>query len=226
MKWSAGSPNWAISRGNRSARLDHFGAWAKEVYGGIEATMQLAAVHRQGGPLLSAAERGPIAEHGHYARPEPDVLRRGERDDGAAGTQAAAPGDAAVRLPLTPRRHFLRCVAFDERRLRRLRPPDPAVLRRRRIRARSAAGGSLAATTGGRAVARRNCLRSRRAGAAPGSSTARGTARPEGATGAPDGDGNGATPRHPAATPPAAGFRDVEVLPIEHDQFRFYRLHV
>ena len=32
IKWSAETPNWAISRGNAPARADHFDAWAKELY--------------------------------------------------------------------------------------------------------------------------------------------------------------------------------------------------
>ena len=34
IKWHANHPNWAIGRGNAPARLDHFEAWARELYGG------------------------------------------------------------------------------------------------------------------------------------------------------------------------------------------------
>ena len=34
IKWSADTPNWAISRGNAPSRPDHFDTWAKEVYPG------------------------------------------------------------------------------------------------------------------------------------------------------------------------------------------------
>lgn len=41
VKWLADTPNWAISRAITPARVDHFAAWAKEVYPGIESQVRL-----------------------------------------------------------------------------------------------------------------------------------------------------------------------------------------
>jgi ABC-type glycerol-3-phosphate transport system substrate-binding protein len=40
-KWSAETPNWAISRGATPARADLFDAWAKELYAGIGPQMRI-----------------------------------------------------------------------------------------------------------------------------------------------------------------------------------------
>ena len=41
IKWSADTPNWAISRGNAPARVDHFDAWSKEMYATTAQQMRL-----------------------------------------------------------------------------------------------------------------------------------------------------------------------------------------
>ncbi len=71
LKWSADTPNWGISRGNPPPRIEHFDAWAKEVYGGVEPQIRIE-VYRDS--LQHSAKRDPIENLPTFDQMQTEVL--------------------------------------------------------------------------------------------------------------------------------------------------------
>jgi hypothetical protein len=103
IEWSADTPNWAISRGNAPARVDHFAAWSEELYPGDLGSGMRIDVHQAS--LQNAAPQDPLWKLPTFRQMLSETITPADTKllAGEAGVGTTLQGLKTAPQPLVPR---------------------------------------------------------------------------------------------------------------------------